>query len=63
METSDVIPMFHSLVWKAQGESGLRDRLRETILAAIAGMQVRLPLLATGEGWQSGQALHQREDF
>ncbi len=63
METSDVIPMFPSFVWKVQLESGLRDALRETILAALAEMRVVLPTLAPGDGWQSGQALHQREDF
>jgi uncharacterized protein (TIGR02466 family) len=63
MEASDVIPMFPTFVWKVQIESGLRDALRETILAAIAEMRVRLPPLAPGDGWQSGQALHQREDF
>ena len=62
MEASDVIPMFPTFVWKVQIESGLRDALRETILAAIAEMRVRLPPLAPGDGWQSGQALHQRED-
>jgi uncharacterized protein (TIGR02466 family) len=55
--------MFPTFVWKAQIESGLSDTLREAILAAIAEMRVRLPPLAPGDGWQSGQALHQREDF
>jgi len=63
METSDVIPMFPSLVWKIQLESGFRDALRQTILAAIAEMRVGLPSLAAGDGWQSGQALHEREDL
>lgn len=63
MEASDVIPMFPTFVWKVQIESGVRDALRETISAAIAEMRAGLPPLATGEGWQSGQALHQREAF
>ena len=63
MEASDVIPMFPSFVWKVQIESGVHDALRGTISAAIAEMRARLPPLATGEGWQSGQALHQREAF
>jgi uncharacterized protein (TIGR02466 family) len=29
----------------------------------MADIRVRLPPLAPGHGWQSGQALHQREDF
>jgi uncharacterized protein (TIGR02466 family) len=63
MEASDVIPMFPSFVWKVQLESGLRDALRTTILAAIAELRVGLPPLAPGLGWQSGQALHLRDDF
>ena len=55
--------MFPSFVWKVQIESGFRDTLRETILAAIAEMRVQLPPLAPGHGWQSGQTLHEREDF
>lgn len=63
MEASDVIPMFPSLVWKIQVEPRLRDALRATILAALAGMRAGLPPLAAGAGWQSAQALHRREDF
>src|SRR5258706_14993175 len=63
METSDVIPMFPSFVWKVQIEPGLRDTLRERILAALAEMRVQLPPLAPGHGWQFERAPHQREDF
>ncbi|RST48680.1 2OG-Fe(II) oxygenase family protein [Variovorax sp. MHTC-1] len=63
METSDVIPMFPSLVWKVQIEASLRDALAQSILAALADMRRGLPSLEAGRGWQSGQALHEREDF
>jgi hypothetical protein len=63
MEASDVIAMFPTFVWKVQIESDLRDALRETVLAAIAEMRVRLAPPAPGEGWQSGQALYQHEEF
>jgi len=63
MESSDVIPMFPSFVWKVQVEPELRDALRKTIMAALAEMRARLPPLAPGAGWQSAQALHEREDF
>ncbi len=55
--------MFPSLVWKIQIETDLRDALRRAILAALAEMRDRLPPLASGQGWQSGQALHERKDF
>ena len=63
METSDVIPMFPSLVWKVQIEASLRDALAQNILAALADMRRGLPSLEAGRGWQSGQTLHEREDF
>ena len=62
METSDVIPMFPSLVWKVQIE-GLRDALATNIRAALADLRRGLPPLEAGRGWQSQQALHEREDF
>ena len=63
MESSDVIPMFPSLVWKTQVEAGLRDALERRICAALAELRRGLPPLEPGLGWQSEQALHQREDF
>ncbi len=62
MESSDVIPMFPSLVWKVQIEASLRDALAASVLAALTDMR-SLPPLEAGRGWQSGQALHEREDF
>ena len=63
IETSDVIPMFPTLVWKRQIEAGLRDALAARILAALTDMRGGLPPLEPGRGWQSAQALHRREDF
>ena len=63
IETSDVIPMFPTLVWKLQIEAGLRDALAASILATLTEMRRDLPPLEPGRGWQSGQALHEREDF
>jgi len=55
--------MFPTFVWKLQIESGLRDALRESILAALAVMREGLPPLAPGMGWQSAHELHRRDDF
>lgn len=63
IETSDVIPMFPSLVWKIQIEASMRDALAGSILAALTDMRRGLPPLQAGRGWQSKQALHEREDF
>jgi uncharacterized protein (TIGR02466 family) len=63
MEASEVVPMFPSLVWKIQLEAGLRDSLNPKIEAALADLRRELPPLDAGQGWQSGQALHRRDDF
>lgn len=63
MEASDVIPMFPTMVWQIQIEPGLRDALRARILEAVTALRADSPPLSAGQGWQSGQALHEREDF
>jgi uncharacterized protein (TIGR02466 family) len=63
MEASDVIPMFPTLVWNIQIETGLRDVLDAGILATLAELRRGLPALAAGQGWQSAHTLHEREEF
>ncbi|UUZ76244.1 2OG-Fe(II) oxygenase family protein [Polaromonas sp. P1(28)-13] len=60
-EASEVIPMFPSLVWKTEIESGLRDAMRVRILEALADMRQGAAPLEVGQGWQSVQDLHQHE--
>ena len=55
--------MFPTFVWKIQIEPALRDTLRERILAVLAELRAGLPALAAGEAWQSGTALHRREEL
>jgi len=62
-ETSDVIPMFPTLVWKVELEAQLREAICAQALAALAGMRRDLPPLAPGQGWQSLQSLHELDDF
>jgi uncharacterized protein (TIGR02466 family) len=63
MAASDVIPMFPSLVWKIELEAALQDALHAKIATALAELRRELPPLAAGQGWQSAQALHRRDDF
>jgi uncharacterized protein (TIGR02466 family) len=63
IETSDVVPMFPTLVWKLQIEAGLRGAMDARIDAALKDLRRGVPPLKPGQGWQSGQALHEREDF
>ncbi|RXZ44270.1 2OG-Fe(II) oxygenase family protein [Crenobacter cavernae] len=62
-EASDVIPMFPSLVWKLQLETGLHEAIDANILRALDGMRPEGQVLAPGQGWQSEQALHRREEL
>jgi uncharacterized protein (TIGR02466 family) len=60
---SEVIPMFPTLVWKVQLEPQLRKRIDTRMLAALARMRKDAPPLTPGQGWQSVQTLHRRDDF
>jgi hypothetical protein len=62
-EASDVIPMFPTLVWKIELEAELREAIGVRALAALARLRRDLPALAPGQGWQSVQSLHERDDF
>src|SRR2546425_11508670 len=63
LEASEVIPMFPTLVWKFLLEAGLRSAIDAKILATLERMRRELPQLAPGQGWQSEQTLHAREEF
>lgn len=60
---SDIVPMFPTLVWKLQLEPKLHEAIDARILGVLAEIRRDLPPLAPGEGWQSGQTLHQREEL
>jgi uncharacterized protein (TIGR02466 family) len=62
IESSTVIPMFPSLVWKIQLEPRLRDDIDGAIMPALKEMR-RGSHLGVGGGWQSEQALHERPEF
>jgi uncharacterized protein (TIGR02466 family) len=55
--------MFPALVWKIQINAELRDAMDAKILAALARIRRDLPELGAGQGWQSEQALHEREEL
>jgi uncharacterized protein (TIGR02466 family) len=63
IETSDVIPMFPTFVWKIALRAELRESLNSTILAMLGSMRRDLPRLEPGQGWQSETALHERAEL
>jgi len=63
IEASDVIPMFPTLLWKILLKPELRDTIDARILATLGSMRRDLQKLEPGQGWQSEQTLHDREEF
>jgi len=63
VEASDVIPMFPTLVWKIQLKPEVRDAINASIHALLEDARRDSPEIGVGQGWQSGQALHEREEL
>ena len=63
VSSSDVIPMFPTLVWKAELEVQLQRDIAARVLPVLARMRGPLPPLAPGHGWQSIQTLHTLAEF
>jgi len=63
IEASDVIPMFPTLVWKIQLRPEARDAIGAKIQATLDDIRRGLPRVAPGQGWQSEQTLHEREEL
>ena len=55
--------MFPTLVWKIQLKADLHEAIDAKILSALERMRRGLPKLEPGQGWQSEQTLHEREEF
>ncbi len=63
IEASDVIPMFPTLIWKFQLLPELHEAMNARILALLQRLRRNLPALASGQGWQSEQTLHERAEL
>jgi uncharacterized protein (TIGR02466 family) len=63
VSSSDLIPMFPTLVWKVQLEPQLCKAINAQVLAVLARLRRPLPPLAPGHGWQSIQTLHTLEEL
>lgn len=63
IETSDVISMFPTLVWKIQLEAALHQPLDARILALLARMRAGTEGAAAANAWQSGHELHHCEEL
>jgi len=62
-ESSQVISMFPTLVWKTQFKSEAYKKINNPIVKKLNEMTQSVPNLIPGESWQSEQILHTLEDF
>ena len=63
IETSDVLSLFPTMVWKIQLANEVHERIDASALGLLHALRQGLPVLQAGEAWQSGHALHGREEL
>ena len=63
MEASEVISTFPTYVWKIQLTCEFRQRVNSNILQVLNQIKPDLAEIPAGGSWQSGQDLHNREQF
>ena len=63
IENSDVVSLFPTLVWKIQLRAEVREPIDASALGLLHSLRQGLPELKTGEAWQSGHALHRRDEL
>jgi uncharacterized protein (TIGR02466 family) len=63
IENSDVFSLFPSLVWKTQLRAEVHQPIDASALGLLHSLRQGSPELKTGEAWQSGHALHGREEL
>ncbi len=60
---SDVVSLFPTLVWKIQLRAEVHEPIDASALGLLHVLRQGLPELKHGDAWQSGHALHQREEL
>jgi len=63
IENSDVVSLFPTLVWKIQLRAEVHEPIDASALGLLHLLRQGLPELKPGEAWQSGHALHRREEL
>lgn len=63
IESSDVLSLFPTLVWKFQLRAELHERINAGAFELLQSLRQGLPELKPGEAWQSGHGLHRREEL
>ena len=63
IKNSDVFSLFPTLAWKIQLRAEVHEPIDASALGLLDSLRQGLPALKTGEAWQSGPALHGREEL
>ena len=62
-ESSDILRMFPTLVWKAQVAPSVRQKIKDDVLAKLDDMRCGAGEPAPGPCWQSETGLHHLDEF
>ena len=62
-DASHALRLFPTLVWKADLNREVAQRVNADILDRLADLRRTLPELQPGQAWQSGQDLHRFDEF
>ena len=62
-QTSDVLRMFPSFVWKAELRLEVHEQLNDSIVRMLGEIGVPLADLRPVESWQSDHGLHEQREF
>ncbi|MBL4740630.1 MAG: 2OG-Fe(II) oxygenase family protein [Sneathiella sp.] len=62
-EVSDVLRIFPTFVWKAQLQQEIHQDMNETIRGTLDKIKHSVAETASGQPWQSDQALHTMDEF
>jgi hypothetical protein len=63
IESSDVVSLFPTLVWKIQLRAEVQEPIDASALVLLHSLRQGQPELKSGDAWQSGYALHGREEL
>jgi len=63
IKNSDVVSLFPTLVWKIQLRAEVHEPIDASALGLLHSLRQGQPELKSGEAWQSGHALHQRDEL
>ena len=63
IQSSDVLSLFATQIWKIQLRAEAHEPIDASVLGLVQSMRQGQPELKSGEAWQSGHALHRRQEL